>query len=72
MAAMKLAVLPGDGTGPEVTAEALKVIEAVSKIDKFEYTTQEFDYGVDRYLSTGHIIDSKQIEELRRIASETN
>ena len=35
---MKIAVLGGDGTGPEVTNEALKVLYAVSKKDNFEYS----------------------------------
>src|SRR5438093_6131559 len=47
---LRIAVIPGDGTGPEVTAEALKVLAAVSKIDKFTYETQHFDWGGERYL----------------------
>jgi 3-isopropylmalate dehydrogenase len=62
---LKIAVLPGDGTGPEVVREALKVLAAISKLEGFSYTTQDFNYGGDRYLSTGEIIDDDQIEELR-------
>ncbi|MCB9769944.1 MAG: 3-isopropylmalate dehydrogenase [Candidatus Omnitrophica bacterium] len=62
---LKLAVLPGDGTGPEVVREALKVLAAIAKDEGIEYTTQDFDYGGDRYLSTGEIINDEQIEELR-------
>jgi 3-isopropylmalate dehydrogenase len=63
--ALKLAILPGDGTGPEVVAEALKVLAAVSRLEGFEYTTEEFDFGGDRYLASGHIIDEDDIERLR-------
>jgi 3-isopropylmalate dehydrogenase len=41
----KIAVIPGDGTGPEVVREGLKVLEAVSKKVGFEYETTEYDYG---------------------------
>ncbi len=61
----KIAVLPGDGTGPEVVDEALKVLAAVAKLKGFEFTTQSYDFGGDRYLATGHIIDDDDIAELR-------
>lgn len=63
--ALRIAVLPGDGTGPEVTREAVKVLAAVAKLEKFQYTTETFDFGGDRYLKTGHIIDDKDIANLR-------
>ena len=63
--ALKLAILPGDGTGPEVVREALKVLTAVSRLEGFEYTSEEFDFGGDRYLATGHIIDEDDIDRLR-------
>ncbi len=64
--ALKIAVLPGDGTGPEVVREALKVLEAVAKLESFDYSTAEFDFGGDRYLATGQVINDDQIDELRR------
>ena len=63
--ALKLAILPGDGTGPEVVVEALKVLAAISRLEGFEYTTEEFDFGGDRYLASGHIIDEDDIDRLR-------
>ena len=63
--ALDLAILPGDGTGPEVVAEAVKVLEAISKAEKFEYTTKEYDFGGDRYLATGKIIDDEEIAQLQ-------
>jgi 3-isopropylmalate dehydrogenase len=48
-----LAVIPGDGIGPEVTAEALKVLEVASPV-KFEST--RYDLGAERYLATGEVL----------------
>ena len=61
---LKLAVIPGDGTGPEVTTEALKVLEAVAPLENLRYERADFDYGGDRYLATGEIITEAQIDEL--------
>ncbi|MDA1017803.1 MAG: 3-isopropylmalate dehydrogenase [Planctomycetota bacterium] len=62
---MKVATIPGDGTGPEVTAEAIKVLEAVSKIEGFTYETQEFDFGGERYLKTGEILPEGAVDALK-------
>jgi 3-isopropylmalate dehydrogenase len=62
---LKLAVIGGDGTGPEVTAQALKVLDAVAKLENFAYTQTAFDFGGDRYLKTGKIIDDEEINALR-------
>jgi 3-isopropylmalate dehydrogenase len=63
--ALKLAILPGDGTGPEVVREAVKVLAAVASLEGFKYSTEEFDFGGDRYLSTGNILDEDDIARLR-------
>jgi 3-isopropylmalate dehydrogenase len=63
---LKLAVIPGDGTGPEVTAEALKVLAAVSKLEGFTYETTNFDWGGERYLRTGETLPAGAVAELRR------
>jgi len=62
---MKIAVIPGDGTGPEVTREAIKVLDTISKLDGFSYETNEFDFGGDRYLRTGEILPDGSLEELK-------
>lgn len=62
---MKIAVIPGDGTGPEVTQEALKVLRAIAKIDGFSFETNEFDFGGDRYLRTGEILPDGALDELK-------
>ncbi|MCM8790893.1 MAG: 3-isopropylmalate dehydrogenase [Candidatus Omnitrophica bacterium] len=62
----KIAVIPGDGTGPEVVAEGLKVLEAASKKFCFDYKHEIFDYGGERYLKTGKTIDEKELEDLKK------
>ena len=61
----KIAVMPGDGTGPEVVNEGLKVLEAVSKKFNFQYETKTFDWGGDRYLKTGETVPEGGLEELK-------
>lgn len=62
----KIAVVPGDGTGPEVIREGLKVLDAVSKICKFDYETKIFDFSGQRYLETGKTIGDSDIEKLKQ------
>jgi 3-isopropylmalate dehydrogenase len=57
-----LAVIPGDGIGPEVTAEALKVLEAAAPT-KFEAT--RYDLGAERYLATGEVLPDSVLAEIR-------
>jgi 3-isopropylmalate dehydrogenase len=62
----KIAVMPGDGTGPEVTAEAVKVLRVAA--DKFGFKTEltEFDFGGERYKKTGETLPDSAVEELRK------
>ncbi len=62
---LKIAVIGGDGTGPEVTAEALKVLAAVAKQDSFSFELKDFDFGGERYLRTGETLPAGAIDELR-------
>jgi 3-isopropylmalate dehydrogenase len=62
----RIAVIGGDGTGPEVTAEGLKVLEAVSKLERIRYELAHFDYGGQRYLSTGEVLPEGAVDELRK------
>jgi 3-isopropylmalate dehydrogenase len=62
----KIAVIPGDGTGPEVIAEALKVLKTVSQKYGFKYETTSYDFGAQRYLKTGETLTDKDIEELKK------
>ena len=69
MGKYKIAVIPGDGTGPEVIREGLKVIEAASRKFGFKYETEMFDFGGEKYLKTGKILDEQDIEELKKYSA---
>ncbi len=60
----RIAVLPGDGTGPEVTAEAVKVLHAAAGKHGFSVETADFDFGGDRYLRTGEVLPASAVSEL--------
>ena len=61
---LRLAVIPGDGIGQEVTAEALKVLEAAAPAGvKFEPT--RYDLGAERYLATGEVLPDSVLAEIR-------
>ena len=59
----RIGVLPGDGTGPEVVREGLKVLEAVR--DGFDVVRETFDLGGERYLRTGEVLPGEDLERLR-------
>ena len=61
----KIAVIPGDGTGPEVVAEGLKALKAVADKTGVKYETTTFDFGGERYKRTGEALPDSAIEELR-------
>lgn len=61
----KIAVIPGDGTGPEVVAEALKVLNTASDKYGFKYETTSFDFGGERYMKTGETLPDSAVDELR-------
>jgi 3-isopropylmalate dehydrogenase len=63
---LKIAVIPGDGTGPEVTAEALKVLKAISASEGIKYETVQFDFGGERYLRTKETLPAGAVDELRK------
>ncbi len=61
-----IAVIGGDGTGPEVVAEGKKCIQACADKFKFKIEFNDYDWGGDRYLKTGEIIPPGGLDELRR------
>ena len=63
----KIAVIPGDGTGPEVVAEGLKVLKAISEKFKFKYHLEHFDLGGERYLKTGEILPESVLKQLKEM-----
>jgi 3-isopropylmalate dehydrogenase len=60
----EIAVIPGDGTGPEVVAEGLKVLETVAAKCNFGYHFSTYDMGGEHYLKTGETISDQQLESL--------
>ncbi len=63
----KIAVIPGDGTGPEVVAEGLKVLKAVSEKFNFKYELIHYHLGGDHYLKTGVILPDETLDEFRKM-----
>ena len=61
----KIAVIPGDGTGPEVIREGRKVLEVAARKFGFKIETTDFDFGGDRYLETGEVLPDSAVSELR-------
>jgi 3-isopropylmalate dehydrogenase len=62
----RIAVIPGDGTGPEVVREGLKVLEAAATATGFKYETTTYDFGGERYLRTGEALPPGALDELRQ------
>jgi 3-isopropylmalate dehydrogenase len=65
----KIAVIPGDGTGPEVTDEAVKVLKIAADKFNFKVDLAEFDFGCERYKKTGETLPDSAVEELRKFDS---
>ena len=63
---MRVAVIPGDGTGPEVVAEAIKVLEAAERTFDLKLEFERFDLGGERYLETGETLPAPVLDELRQ------
>jgi len=63
---IKLAVIPGDGIGPEVIAEALKVLDVAAASAGIDVVTTIFQLGAERYLETGDVLSD---DDLAAIAS---
>lgn len=63
----KIAVIAGDGTGPEVMREGLKVLKAVSEKAGFKYDTLEYDLGGERYLKTKELVPDSVLKELSKV-----
>jgi 3-isopropylmalate dehydrogenase len=62
----RIAVIPGDGIGPEVSREALKVSDAAGERFGFKLERTEFDFGGERYKRTGETLPDNALDELRQ------
>jgi 3-isopropylmalate dehydrogenase len=60
----RIAVVPGDGTGPEVVAEGLKALKAAAKKEDLSLSFAEFDLGGERYKRTGDILPDEVLADL--------
>ncbi len=65
----QIAVIPGDGTGPEVIREGRKVLEAVAAQDGFRLDWRAFDLGGERYLKTGETLPASVLNDLRGMSA---
>ena len=61
----KIAVIPGDGTGPEVIAESLKVLKAAGNKYKVDFKFTEFNWGGEHYKATGIVLPDDAFDTLR-------
>lgn len=64
MTGYRLAAIPGDGVGVEVTAEAIKALKAAAGRFGFDLSINEYDLGGDRYLRTGEVLPESVQDEL--------
>ncbi|MEE9553389.1 MAG: 3-isopropylmalate dehydrogenase [candidate division Zixibacteria bacterium] len=61
----KIAVIGGDGIGPEVTTEALKVLKKASELYGFKYKTTDYPFGSEHYLKTGELVPESIYSEYK-------
>lgn len=61
----RIAVLPGDGIGPEVTGEALRVLDRLLQDGALEAEVRTYPFGAAHYLATGETMPPAALEELR-------
>jgi 3-isopropylmalate dehydrogenase len=66
MKTYKIALMGGDGTGPEVLAEGVKVLKAAGEKNQVKFDFQSYDFGGERYLKTGETLPESGIAELKR------
>lgn len=65
MTSLNLALIPGDGIGTEVVAEAMKVLDAVAPAAGLSVSTTEYDLGARRYHASGELLPDSVLAELR-------
>jgi len=63
----QIAVIPGDGIGPEVTREGTKVLKAVADKTGFKFRLINYDFGAERYLKTKETLPDSALEELKQM-----
>ena len=63
----KIAVIPGDGVGPEIVREGLKILRAVAEKEDIKFEFIDYDFGGDRYLKTGEVLPDSALEEMKKM-----
>ncbi len=66
MKTYNIALIPGDGTGPEVVREGVKVLEAAGGKFGFKHAFTNFDFGGARYLKTNEVLPASAISDLKK------
>jgi len=66
MKSYHIGVIPGDGTGPEVVREGLKVLNAVAKLEGIDFSFEEFPYGGDHYLKNNEVLPDTALDAFRQ------
>ena len=61
MKTYKIAVIGGDGTGPEVIREGVKVLKTLEQKTGFRCEFQDYDFGGERYLRTGEVLPGSAV-----------
>jgi 3-isopropylmalate dehydrogenase len=64
MVSYRVPVIAGDGIGPEVMAEGVKVLDVASEVYGFEIEWVSYPYGAEHYLATGEILPDSALEEI--------
>ncbi|MBO3803706.1 MAG: isocitrate/isopropylmalate dehydrogenase family protein [Candidatus Brockarchaeota archaeon] len=66
MRTYRIAAVPGDGIGPEVLAEGMKVLRAASEARGISVDFEVFPFGSERYLKTGETVSERDLQDLER------
>ncbi len=66
MKTYNIAVIPGDGTGPEVIREGIKALGTISSRFNIAFNFYQYDFGGARYLKTGEVLPDGAIDELKK------
>ncbi len=67
MTTYKIGNIPGDGIGPEVAREGLKVLETVAELEDFKYELVDYPYSGEYYLKTKELVPESVIDEWRTL-----
>lgn len=67
MKTYNIGVIPGDGTGPEVVAEAMKALKAIADTQGLKFNLVYYDLGGERYLTKGELLPDAVLSELREM-----